>query len=119
MLTAMTLGEFIRQQRNDMKVSLRSFARQLDISPPFLSDIELDRRSPSGEVLERVAKSFKVPLEKLEQLRGMEGRVDIHDLRTLIKRNPEIKFALRKAIIDMKKGKKPSLEVQRTLNLKH
>jgi transcriptional regulator with XRE-family HTH domain len=42
-------GQLIRQARKAAKLSLRSLAKLLDISAPFLSDMELGRRGWSQE----------------------------------------------------------------------
>lgn len=48
------MGQIIREKRQDKKVSLRDMAQAIRISAPFLSDIELGRRSPSKEVQDRI-----------------------------------------------------------------
>ena len=45
----------IRELRDKAGLSLRKLADQIDISSPFLSDIELGRRFPSEEILAKLA----------------------------------------------------------------
>jgi transcriptional regulator with XRE-family HTH domain len=54
-----TLGEYLRELREQRDLSVRELAKRLDVSAPFLSDVELGRRHPSGEVLERLAALLK------------------------------------------------------------
>ena len=46
-------GQIIRTLRNRKAMSLRRLAFELDISPPFLSDLELGNRSFSKEMFNR------------------------------------------------------------------
>jgi transcriptional regulator with XRE-family HTH domain len=39
-------GDFIAKKREEKKITLREMAKLLDISPPYLSDVEKDRRNP-------------------------------------------------------------------------
>ena len=53
-------GEFITKKREDKNITLRDMAKRLDITPPYLSDVEKDRRNPFD-------------LEKLNQLAQILG----------------------------------------------
>src|SRR6266508_1739016 len=61
-----TLGQRIRELRTNLKLSLRDLADRVDITPPFLSDIELGRRNPSEEKLRLLAKHLKTTYEDLQ-----------------------------------------------------
>lgn len=65
-MTPKSLGERIKELRLEAGLSLRQLAAKADITPPFLSDIELGRRFPSEEVLNTLAKLLKVPGEDLK-----------------------------------------------------
>lgn len=39
-------GDFIAKKREEKKITLREMAKLLNISPPYLSDVEKDRRNP-------------------------------------------------------------------------
>lgn len=88
-----TLGERIRELREAKDYSLREFARELNLSPSFFSDIELGRRFPSDEVLTRIAKELGEPLEKL---RAHDTRPPVEELRRLAASNPMMGAALRR-----------------------
>ena len=63
------IGPYIRKRRDELDLSLREFAKKLDCSPAFISDIELGRRHPSDEVLVEMARVLKVKVR-----RGREER---------------------------------------------
>jgi transcriptional regulator with XRE-family HTH domain len=63
-----TLGKRIRRERQSKQLTVRGFARQIGVAPPFVTDIEADRRRPSPEVLARIAQVLGVPLAELEAL---------------------------------------------------
>jgi transcriptional regulator with XRE-family HTH domain len=63
-----TLGKRIRRERQAKQLTVRGFARQIGVVPPFITDIEADRRRPSPEVLARIAGVLDVPLAELEAL---------------------------------------------------
>lgn len=54
------VGTAIRAERQAKKVSLRSFATKVGISPAYLSDIELGNRYPAFDTLERIKKQLKI-----------------------------------------------------------
>ena len=42
----LNFGDFITQKRQEKGITLREMAKQLKITPPYLSDVEKDRRNP-------------------------------------------------------------------------
>ena len=42
----LNFGDFIAKKREAKKITLREMAKRLDHSPPYLSDVEKDRRNP-------------------------------------------------------------------------
>jgi transcriptional regulator with XRE-family HTH domain len=75
-------------------MSLREFAKKLgDLSPPFVSDVELGRRFPSEKVLERMA---HVLGETVDELRRYDSRPPLEELKRMAVSNPTYGFALRK-----------------------
>jgi len=75
-------------------MSLREFARKLgELSPPFVSDVELGRRFPSEKVLEKMAHVLGVTVGELQKY---DSRAPIEDLKRLAASDPVYGFALRK-----------------------
>ena len=107
-MTNTTLGQFIREERDKRDISLREFAKRLDITPPFLSDIELGRRFPSDETLKAIAKEFGMDVEKLRQL---DNREPLTDFKRLVENDPDLSFAFRSTMNQVKAGKLSSDEL--------
>src|SRR5438270_13678913 len=59
------LGEFIREQRNVARLSLRKLSDMAGISNPYLSQIERGLRKPSAEILQQIAKALRISAETL------------------------------------------------------
>lgn len=79
------IGDRLRGHRVDvLGKGLREMAKRLDVSPPHLTDIEYGRRTPSEELLLRIAKVYD--LDESE-LRAGFGRPDA-DVAGLASGNP-------------------------------
>lgn len=88
------LGERIRELRDKLDLSLREFAKKLgDVSPAHIADIENGRRNPSDELLKKMAPVLGVSFEELKQL---DRRLPVKQLRQAMRHDPELGFALRK-----------------------
>ncbi|MCW2599217.1 MAG: helix-turn-helix domain protein [Frankiales bacterium] len=59
------LGDFIREQREAAKISLRELAKSAGVSNPYLSQIERGLRKPSAEILQQIAKGLRISAEAL------------------------------------------------------
>ena len=92
------IGPYIRKRRDELDLSLRELAKRLDCSPAFISDIELGRRHPSEKVLIEIARILKV---KVEELRAMDLRAPIDDIKRITLDDPTFALAFR-TVIDKK-----------------
>jgi transcriptional regulator with XRE-family HTH domain len=93
-VTMQTLGQKIRELREDQDLSLRELAKRLGgLSAAFLSDVELGRRYPSDEVLANIASVLGV---SLDELRKYDTRPPVEDLKRKAESDPTFGFALRK-----------------------
>src|SRR3982751_4975018 len=59
------LGEYIREQREGAKISVRELAKTAGVSNPYLSQIERGLRKPSAEILQQIAKGLRISAEAL------------------------------------------------------
>jgi transcriptional regulator with XRE-family HTH domain len=59
------LGQFIREQRQLGRMSLRKLSELAGISNPYLSQIERGLRKPSAEILQSIAKALRISAETL------------------------------------------------------
>jgi transcriptional regulator with XRE-family HTH domain len=89
------IGPYIRKRRDELDLSLRELAKRLDCSPAFISDIELGRRHPSDKVLIEIAKILKV---KAEDLRKMDVRAPIDEIKRITQDDPAFALAFRTVI---------------------
>ena len=55
-----TLGEKIREIRNDRKMTQQEFADTLSLSRPFISRVETNKEVPSQSTLKLISQLFKV-----------------------------------------------------------
>jgi transcriptional regulator with XRE-family HTH domain len=92
------LGPYMRRRRDELDISLRELAKRLDCSPAFISDIELGRRYPSEKVLAEIAHVLKV---KVEELRALDVRAPIEDIKRITHNDPTFALAFR-TVIDKK-----------------
>jgi transcriptional regulator with XRE-family HTH domain len=90
-----TLGQFIREKRDEKDLSLREMARRIDVSAAFLSDIELSRRFPSDDVFKKLSQVLEVPLKELQ---SYDTRPPVEGLKRLTELNPQYGVAFRKII---------------------
>ncbi|MEY2565696.1 MAG: hypothetical protein QOE35_225 [Actinomycetota bacterium] len=84
------LGEFIREQRNSARLSLRRLSEQAGISNPYLSQIERGLRKPSAEILQQIAKALRISAETLYVRAGILEERDLEDLESEILRDQHL-----------------------------
>lgn len=90
-----TLGERIRELREAKDMSLRELASVIEVSPAFMSDVELGRRYPSDKHLEALAAALGTSTEDLSE---HDTRPPIQEFRRMTVSNPEYGFAFRRVI---------------------
>jgi len=59
------LGAYLREQRENAKLSVRQLASLTGVSNPYLSQVERGLRRPSAEVLQQLAKGLRISAEAL------------------------------------------------------
>ena len=104
-----TLGERIRELREERDLSLRELAAKIEVSAAFMSDVELGRRHPSDKHMVAVARALGTSLEELQE---HDTRPPIRELRRATISNPEYGFAFRK-VLDKNISSKDLLEFVR------
>jgi transcriptional regulator with XRE-family HTH domain len=75
------LGEFIRDQRRNARLSLRKLSERAGISNPYLSQIERGLRKPSAEILQGIARGLRISAETLYIRAGILDERSEHDDR--------------------------------------
>ncbi|MXM67543.1 helix-turn-helix domain-containing protein [Streptomyces sp. HUCO-GS316] len=77
------LGEYLREQRRNARLSLRQLADAAGVSNPYLSQIERGLRKPSAEVLQQVAKALRISAETLYVRAGiLDAERDLDEVET-------------------------------------
>jgi transcriptional regulator with XRE-family HTH domain len=80
-----SIGEYIRQQREQAKISLRQLSSAAGVSNPYLSQIERGLRRPSAEILQQIAKGLRISAEALYVQAGiLEDRRPDSGVRTAV-----------------------------------
>lgn len=59
------LGDYLREQRQSAKLSLRQLSELAGVSNPYLSQIERGLKKPSADILQQLAKGLEVSAESL------------------------------------------------------
>jgi len=65
------VGEFIKNQREVARMSVRRLAEVANISNPYLSQIERGLRHPSAEILNQIATALQISAETLYERAGL------------------------------------------------
>lgn len=89
------LGERIRELRERQDLSVRELAKRIQVTPPFLSDVELGRRHPSDEVLKKLARKLETTVADLQK---HDARPPVQELKRMAASNPAMGFALRRMV---------------------
>lgn len=74
----MPIGENIKQLRANKGLTQEGFARETGISRSYLSDLENNRKSPTIETLEKIARKMNTSLKFL--IGGSETMRGVYDL---------------------------------------
>ena len=94
-------GDFIHEKRVGLKLSMRDVAKKLDISAPFLSDVEKGRRGPFDydklKLLVEVLDLSEEEEHKMLDLAGQYRDTIAPDLPEYIKEKEYVSAALRTA----------------------
>ncbi len=63
--TVTSLGDYLKEQRVQSKLTLRQLSEKAGVSNPYLSQIERGLRKPSADVLQQIAKALRISAEQL------------------------------------------------------
>lgn len=68
-------GSYIREKREEQNSSMRDLAHLLNVSVPYISDIERGRRNPpQGESLQKIADFLHLDISELEVLIALDKK---------------------------------------------
>src|ERR1700730_18122050 len=63
--TVKSIGDYIREQREQARISMRQLAQSAGVQKPYMSKIERGRRTPSADILQQIAKGLRISAEAL------------------------------------------------------
>jgi transcriptional regulator with XRE-family HTH domain len=97
-----SIGEYIREQREQAKISLRQLASAAGVSNPYLSQIERGLRRPSAEILQQIAKGLRISAEVLYVQAGiLEERGPDSGVRAAVLADPGLAERQKQVLLDI------------------
>jgi transcriptional regulator with XRE-family HTH domain len=97
-----SIGEYIREQRQRAKVSLRQLAEATGVSNPYLSQIERGLRKPSAEILQQIAKGLRISAEALYVQAGiLDDRESDTDVQAAIRADVALSERQKQVLLDI------------------
>ena len=108
-----SIGEYIRQQREQAKISLRQLSSAAGVSNPYLSQIERGLRRPSAEILQQIAKGLRISAEALYVQAGiLEDRRPDSGVRAAVLADPELTERQKQVLLDIYESFRRELAAQ-------
>src|SRR5437588_12411725 len=96
------LGDFIRQQREGARLSLRNLSKTAGVSNPYLSQIERGLRKPSAEILQQIAKALRISAEALYVQAGiLDERYGDSDVQAAILGDPALTERQKQVLLEI------------------
>ncbi len=95
------LGEYIRRQRENSRLSLRSLAGITGISGTYLSQVERGLRKPSAEIMQGIAKGLRVSAETLYVQAGILEDRPVPDVSSAIMNDLTITERQKQALVQI------------------
>lgn len=107
------VGSFIREQRNNARMSLRKLAKTAGVSNPYLSQIERGIRKPSAEILQAIARGLKISAEVLYVRAGiLEKNENQTDVEVAILGDTKLKSKQREVLINLYRSFIGTLDIE-------
>jgi transcriptional regulator with XRE-family HTH domain len=97
-----SIGEYIREQREQAKISMRQLAQSAGVSNPYLSQIERGLRKPSADILQQIAKGLRISAEALYVQAGiLEDRPADSGVRSALLADPGLAERQKQVLIEI------------------
>jgi transcriptional regulator with XRE-family HTH domain len=97
-----SIGEYIRDQREQARISMRQLAEAAGVSNPYLSQIERGLRKPSADILQQIAKGLRISAEALYVQAGiLEDRSPDSGVRSALLADPELSERQKQVLIEI------------------
>ncbi len=97
-----SIGEYIKEQREQAGKSMRQLAQAAGVSNPYLSQIERGLRKPSADILQQIAKGLRISAEALYVQAGiLEDRPADSGVRSALLADPELSERQKQVLIEI------------------
>jgi transcriptional regulator with XRE-family HTH domain len=97
-----SIGTFIREQREQARISMRQLSQAAGVSNPYLSQIERGLRKPSADILQQIAKGLRISAEALYVQAGiLEDRPEGAGIRDVVLADPELTERQKQILIEL------------------
>ena len=97
-----SIGDYIREQREQAKISMRQLAQSAGVSNPYLSQIERGLRKPSADILQQIAKGLRISAEALYVQAGiLEDRQPDSGVRSALLADPQLSERQKQVLIEI------------------
>jgi transcriptional regulator with XRE-family HTH domain len=96
------IGAYIREQREQAKISLRQLAQATGVSNPYLSQVERGLRRPSADILQQIAKGLRISAEALYVQAGiLDDRPPGSGVREAVLGDPELNERQKQMLLEV------------------
>jgi transcriptional regulator with XRE-family HTH domain len=96
------IGAYIREQREQAKISLRQLAQAAGVSNPYLSQIERGLRRPSADILQQIARGLRISAEALYVQAGfLEDRPPGAGVRDAVLTDPDLNERQKQMLLEV------------------
>jgi transcriptional regulator with XRE-family HTH domain len=100
--TVKSIGDYIREQREQARISMRQLAQSAGVSNPYLSQIERGLRKPSADILQQLAKGLRISAEALYVQAGiLEDRPADSGVRSALLTDPDLSERQKQVLIEI------------------
>jgi transcriptional regulator with XRE-family HTH domain len=97
-----SIGDYIRQQREQAGKSVRQLAEAAGVSNPYLSQIERGLRKPSADILQQIAKGLRISAEALYVQAGiLEDRPADSGVRAAVLTDPHLTERQKQVLVEI------------------
>jgi transcriptional regulator with XRE-family HTH domain len=113
------IGAYIREQREQAKISLRQLAQATGVSNPYLSQIERGLRKPSADILQQLAKGLRISAEALYVQAGfLEDKPEGYGVREAVLAAPDLTDRQKQMLLEIYDSfrNEPALDAEEALD---
>src|ERR1700722_7897528 len=97
-----SIGDYIREQQEQARISMRQLAQAAGVSNPYLSQIERGLRKPSADILQQIAKGLRISAEALYVQAGiLEDRPGDSGVRSALLTDPQLTERQKQVLIEI------------------